>query len=245
MRMLTYVLGRRPYEFGLVPDSKGFVVYKELLQALHEEPGWRYVRQSHINEVLFGKGRDLFEPEDKGIRARETQWKLGLEKPSLAVPAVLYTAVRNKAHPVVMERGLKSASGRYLMLTPGRDMALRVGKRRDHEPVVLEVVARDAESKGVRFHVFGDLFLATEIPPEFISGPLVSKEVLEGRKRKGPPKEKPFREALFQAPGTFVLDAERDPALYRGGKGRKRKGWKEEARKMRKDKRGRTNKTVS
>jgi putative RNA 2'-phosphotransferase len=89
------------------------------------------------------------------------------------------------------------------------------------------------------------LFLATEIPPEFISGPLVSKEVLEGRKRKGPPKEKPFREALFQAPGTFVLDAERDPALYRGGKGRKRKGWKEEARKMRKDKRGRTNKTVS
>lgn len=245
MRMLAYVLGRKPYEFGLVPDPKGFVVYKELLQALHEEPGWRYVRQSHINEVLLGKGRDLFEPEDKGIRARETHWKLGLENPSLPVPAVLYTAVRKKAHSVAMEKGLKSASGRYLMLTPERDMALRVGKRRDHEPVVLEVVARDAESKGVGFHVFGDLFLTTEIPPEFISGPLVSKEVLEGRKRKGSPKEKPLKEAPFQAPGTFVLDVERDPAPYRGGKGRKRKGWKEEARKMRKDKRGRTNKKVS
>jgi len=56
--MLVYMLGHRPDEFGLVPDSEGFIPYKELLQAIHEEEGWRYVRRSHINEVLFGGGID-------------------------------------------------------------------------------------------------------------------------------------------------------------------------------------------
>ncbi|MBW2217849.1 MAG: hypothetical protein JRF34_11780, partial [Deltaproteobacteria bacterium] len=39
------------------------------------------------------------------------------------------------------------------------------------------------------------------------------------------------------APGTFSLDSSRDPDLLRRAKGKKRKGWKEEARKVRKGKR--------
>jgi putative RNA 2'-phosphotransferase len=37
--MLSYVLGRRPDEFGLVPDADGFVRLKDLLKALHEALG--------------------------------------------------------------------------------------------------------------------------------------------------------------------------------------------------------------
>jgi len=39
-KMLAYVLGRRPDEFGLIPDAEGFVRIKDLLKALHEEEGW-------------------------------------------------------------------------------------------------------------------------------------------------------------------------------------------------------------
>ena len=35
-RLMIYILGHGPDEFGLVPDKKGFVTYKELLQAIHE-----------------------------------------------------------------------------------------------------------------------------------------------------------------------------------------------------------------
>ncbi len=56
-RFLSYVLGHRPDEFALVPDPEGFVSYKDLLQAINEEPGLGYVRQGHIHEVLFGKDR--------------------------------------------------------------------------------------------------------------------------------------------------------------------------------------------
>ncbi len=227
---MLYVLGRNPHEFGLVPDKEGFVTYKELVQALNEEPGWRYVRQSHIHEVLLGKNRELFQPLEKRIRATDTHWELDLGRPSSTLPAILYTPVRRKAHPVVMEKGLRSAEGRYLILSSDRDMALRTGKRRDQDPVVLEVLARVAGSEGVKFYVFGDLFLGIEIPAKFIAGPPVSRDVLEGRRTETSKKEAAPKKRPYEAPGTFLLDLARDPDPYRRAKGRKRKGWKEEAR---------------
>ena len=99
-RFLVYVLGLRPDEFGLVPDVDGFVGYKELLQAIHEEEGWRYVRQSHVNEVLMGKDRQLFHTEGKRIRVLEKKWDLDLDTPAPSLPRILFIAVRKRAHPV-------------------------------------------------------------------------------------------------------------------------------------------------
>ena len=132
--MLAYMLGHRPDEFGLVPDIEGFIPFKELLQAMHEEEGWRYIRRSHINEVLLGKDRSLFESGDYGIRSVDQRWELDLHTPARFLPKILFTAVKRKAHPVVMERGLTGTGEKPLVLSPVRDMALRVGRRRDQKP---------------------------------------------------------------------------------------------------------------
>ena len=55
----------------------------------------------------------------------------------------------------------------------------------------------------------------------------------EAEAKKEPMKIKP----VDFTPGTFPLDAARDPDLRRRAKGKKRRGWKEEARKIRKKKR--------
>ena len=238
-RLLFYVLGHRPDEFGLVPDSEGFVPYKELLQAIHEEEGWRYVRRSHINEVLLGRDRSLFESEDERIRSAEQRWELDLHTPAQFLPKILFTAVRRRAHPVVMERGLRAVEDKYLVLTPVREMALRIGLRRDQEPVLLEILAEAAKEKRALFFSFGDLFLSPEIPAKFIAGPPLPKELLERRREKGKEKEKPVKGPPIPTPGTFFLDPSRDPDLYRRAKGKKRKGWKEAAKKMRKGQKGR------
>jgi len=236
-RFLLYILGRGPDEFGLVPDRDGFVKYKELLQATHEEPGWSYVRQSHINEVLLGKDRQLFQPEDNRIRALERKWRLDLETYPQAPPNILFTAVRKRAHPVVMEKGLKSSEDRYVVLSADKKMALRIGRRRDQKPVLLEVKAAAAEKQGVLFYSFGDLFLCTQIPAGFISGPPVPKEAKESRSDADTRKEKAMPSQADFAPGTFTLDISRDPDPYRRAKGKKRKGWKEKSRKIRRGKR--------
>ena len=230
------MLGHRPDEFGLVPDIDGFVSLKELLKAIHEEEGWSYVRQSHINEVLLGKDRPLFQFEDNSIRTVERQWKLDIRRAVTSLPKILFTPVRARAHPFVMDKGLRSDGERYLVLTSDRDMALRIGKRRDQKPVLLEVVAAEAQKRGVLFYQFDLLFLSSQIPAKFITGPPVSKKILEQTKNIPVREEKPLITAVDFTPGTFSLDSRRDPDLTRRAKGRKPKSWKENARKLRRTK---------
>jgi putative RNA 2'-phosphotransferase len=243
-RFMFYMLGHRPDEFGLVPDREGFVTYKEFLWAIHEEPGWGYVRMGHINEVLLGNDRALFQPEEKRIRALDRSWHLDLDNPSPLPPKSLFVAVRRRAHPVVMEKGIASTEGRYSVLSPDRHMALRIGRRRDQKPVILKIMASSAQREGIQFYPFGNLFLTTQVPAKFISGPPASPESRSARPPSKAGDKFPHgklrkieeRRPDFEA-GTFVLDLKRDPDSHRRAKGKKQKGWKEEARKMRRKKR--------
>ncbi|MBW2707813.1 MAG: hypothetical protein JRD04_00770 [Deltaproteobacteria bacterium] len=230
--MLAYILAYRPDEFGLIPDEEGFVRYKDLFQALHEETGWRYVRRSHINEMLMGGDRALFELENDRIRSQARHWVLNTDR-DLPLPGLLYAPVRKRAHPVAMERGLKSEGNSYLALSPDRKMALRIGHRRDQHPVLLEIPAAAAEKKGVLIFPFGDLFLAPEIPADCIAGPLPSKDLVEKGEKKVDKKQKPHVDLNTATPGSFILDPQRDPDPSRKSRGKKKKGWKEAARKMR------------
>ena len=229
-RLMIYMLGHSPYEFGLVPDEEGFVPYKELIRAINEEPGWGYVREGNINEILLGKERDLFLSDGKRIKTTERQWTLDLSQPAQSTPKILYIGIRRKAHPVVMEKGLRKIKGSYHILSPEREVARRIGMRRDQRPVLLEIIAHSAQSEGGFFYQFGDLFLTSEISPQHISGPPVPKDAIKEREekrlkvRKSPPE--------FQT-GSFALDIKRDPDQIRRQSGRKKRGWKEEVRRLR------------
>ncbi|MBW1920237.1 MAG: hypothetical protein JRI81_08455 [Deltaproteobacteria bacterium] len=231
-RLMVYILGHRPDEFGLVPDEDGFIMLKELLWALHEEQGWGFVRHGHINEVLMGRNRSLFELENDRIRTVDRRWDLDLHTPYPNLPRILFTPVRTRAHAHAIEKGLKS--DKYLVLSQKKEMALRIGRRRDPRPVLLEILPALAAQVGVHFFSFGDLFLATEIPPGCILGPPVAKELRE--KGRTEPSRKTRTRPLGVSAGSFTLDVARDPDLSRRSKAKKRRGWKEEARKQRRKK---------
>ncbi|MBN2060745.1 MAG: hypothetical protein JW882_10055 [Deltaproteobacteria bacterium] len=229
--LMIYILGHKPYEFGLIPGEEGFVSYKELLTAIHEEPGWGHIGQGNINEVLFGKDRESFEAGEDSIRAVHRRWSFkNITYGDQSPPRILFTGVRRRAHPVVLEKGLRPIDGRYYALSPDRAMAERIGKRKDRKCVLLEVRACSARDAGIPILIFGDLFLAGEIPPEFISGPPVPKEIIKIKEEKTGEKQEPVPDFFG---GTFILDLNRDRSLVRKEKGRKRRSWKEEARKSR------------
>ena len=230
-RLLNYILGYRPDEFGLVPDENGFIAFKDLINAIHEEPGWGYVRQSHIDEIFAGKESDLFEWEEGKIGARERHWKMDSTPLSQGLPKILFLAVRRKAHAHAMTRGLRPALNRHIVLTTDRVMALRIGARKDQKPVLLEVRTAQAQKEGVDFFSFEDLFLAREIPASCVFGPPLPKETGTPVKTDI---EKISETRSGESAGTCVLDARRDPAPHRREKGKKPKGWKEDARKLRK-----------
>jgi putative RNA 2'-phosphotransferase len=233
-RLMVYILGYRPDEFGLVPDSDGFLSYKELLWAIHEEPGWGYVRLGHIHEVLLSKDRSLFETAGDRIKVLERQWVLDLGKPHPHPPKILYTPIRRKAHAHVMEKGLKGDG--FLTLSSDQAMALRIGRRKDQKPVLLEITTEPAMEEGLFFYPFGGLFLASEIPARFILGPPVSQEVREAKEKAHKKIQVRRPKPPDLSPGTFVLRMDRDPDPARKAQGKKRRGWKEEARKERRRK---------
>ncbi|MFP4474935.1 MAG: RNA 2'-phosphotransferase [Desulfatibacillaceae bacterium] len=236
-RFLVYVLSRRPDEFGLVPDSEGWVKIRELLQALSEEEGWRHVRRASLREALLVTDRPLFEMDEERIRARE--WDGAFKRgPAQDPPTLLYATVRKKGYPVALERGVKPTRHPFVILAADRAMAERVGRRRDANPVVLTVNTTQAADLGVEFEYAGEcLYTATHIPVGCFTGPAPPRERPEAKKpgKSEPPKEEPMW-------GGFTVDMDslgQERGRGKPGpdkKGKQKKGWKEKARKERRKK---------
>ncbi|MGD8513825.1 MAG: RNA 2'-phosphotransferase [Deltaproteobacteria bacterium] len=231
-KLLTYVLGHRPDEFGLVPDASGFIRVKDLVKAISEEPGWGYVRKSHIHEVLITYREDAFVTEDDRIKAAHPKASVS-PVPDVIPPKLLYHCVRQKAYPVVCQKGFTPMGHHQVLLATTKELALRMGKRRDSSPVLLTVQAQRASETGVAFSMQGALiYMVDHVPVGYFSGPPLPKEKKEATK---PKKEVPLiPESL---PGSFTLDMERSHELQQQGLKRKRArkdiAWKKDARKLR------------
>jgi len=181
-KLLTYMLGRRPDEFGLVTDANGFVKIKDLLKALTEEEGWKYVRRSHLDEILYSLPDPPFEILDKKIRAKGRD-QLSLPRPVRGLPKLLFTCIRQRAYRSVSDKGIFPTGYHQVVLSSNRELAVRIGKRTSHDPVVLTVQVQKSIAKGVIFYQTGDLlYLAESIPTSCFSGPPLPKERPETKK---------------------------------------------------------------
>lgn len=236
-RFLVYMLGHRPDEFGLVPDSNGFVPIKRLLQAAREEPGWRHIGEGLLREVLLSEHRELFETQKNRIRALERHFHLDVVTPVQPPSGLLYTPVRKRAHFHALEKGLAAHPHGFHVLTEDPDMAQRIGHRTDPSPVLLEIRIPSRGKAALTLYGFGNLFLAVEITASAIVGPPLGKDDLKAfEKPQTRSNKKPSAQKAHFDAGTFSLDPRRDPdRSRRETKGRKRRTWKEDARKTRRN----------
>jgi putative RNA 2'-phosphotransferase len=234
-RFIATMLGRSPDEFGLVLDKQGFVTVKELLKAITEEEGWRHVRRSHLNEILLSLDSPDFEIVDRLIRATDRSKLPGITRP-VDLPKLMYTCVRRKAYPFVVEKGLAAGSGNRIVLSTEKSMAERIGRRKDQHPVTITVRVDDSVAQGVGFDRCGTrLYLADAIPAGCISGPPLPKEKHPTDKEKSTPQRTVPTEA-----GTFKVDPSRfglpvhSTQKQKSGPKRKDPDWKRERRRQKK-----------
>jgi hypothetical protein len=135
----------------------------------------------------------------------------------------------------VLKNGFRQKDEGYHILTHDKDMAMRIASRKDNKPVILEVMSDMAQKQGSLFFPFGKLFLTKEIQARHIAGPPIPKAVMKVKEEKSKKKEGKARE--LEA-GTFPLDQNRDMDLSRRVGGKKKKSWKEKARKARRSRKG-------
>ena len=225
-KLLDYILGRRPDEFGLVTDSNGFLKIKELLKALSEEEGLTYVRRTHLDEILITLPNPSFEIAGNSIRAKDRQ-HLPVHAYAADPPKLLYHCVRQKAYPHVRTKGIYPTGYASVILASSLDLAQRMGRRIDRSAVLLTVQVQHCLDKGVVFFKAGEaLFLADFIPPDCFSGPPLPKEKPDSV--KGDRQQKQAKKAPA---GSFLIDLEE--------KIKSKKGAEKQDRKMKKQKKRR------
>ncbi len=213
-KMLAYVLGRRPDEFGLVTDSEGFVKIKDLLKALGEEEGFRHVRRGSLDEILVTVPEAPIEIQEGRVRAKDRAHLVPHESPE-TFPKLLYTYARRRAYPVVLENGISPGNHPMVLLSSNQDMAERIGRRSDGAPVMLTVSVTQAREAGVRFlSAGGCLYLSQAIPPSCFSGP-----PLRGVQDEPTSREPRILPSVPKQPGSFFPD----PAEILSGEGGGRK----------------------
>lgn len=233
-KFIAYVLGRRPDEFGLVPDAEGWIKMKDLLKAINEEDGWRHVRRAHIDEMLLTQPDAAIEISDTRARALSRE-HLPVPQPAQRPPKLLYACIRRRAHPVVLEKGLNATEGEKIVLATAADLALRIGRRRDPQPVLLTVNVEKVLARGTALQQVGELvYTADAIPVGCFTAPPLPKEKPETAK----PAIEDERAARREA-GTFVLNPSRfEPGGRKSEPDRKRReqDWKKDRRRQRKEK---------
>jgi putative RNA 2'-phosphotransferase len=175
-KLINYVLSRRPDEFGLVTDADGFIKIKELLKAINEEEGFRYVRRAHLDEIMLTVPDHAFEISDDLIRSKLRD-QLPQHSYAMDPPKLLYTCVRQKAYPHVHEKGIRPSGYFQVILSSSRDMAQRIGRRIDHSAVLLTVQVQNSVDQGVVFYQAGErIFLTEFIPAQCFTGPPLPKD---------------------------------------------------------------------
>lgn len=228
-KFLTYVLGCRPDEFGLVPENRGYFKIKELLKAINKEVGWRHIRLAHLNEVALTMVPCPIEMQDKHIRASDRS-QLPQITPADQLPKLLYVAVRNRAYPAIIEKGLQTGNQGYLVLSSDIEMAKRMGQRRDQHPVMLTVQVARSTEMGAHYQKYGEsLYLTNSLLPNTFSGPPLPKE-----KSTPAPSKKTTEPVVAKTPGSYFPDIlpSNEPQRHR----RKEVEWKKDRRRARKHK---------
>lgn len=238
-RTLAYIGLHSAGDFGLFWNPDGTMPWKEFYWALQEDPELRFVREATIRELSL-LGIDLpFALDGNFLRLVP-----GISSPSYEIasdlPERLYFGLRPKNLVHVQKFGLSAASRPYVTLCSERDLALRIARRRESDPLMIEIMARKAQSSGVTFLAAGPLlYLAADIPKEFLLLPPIRLEILEKmiEKRTRPaPKQVPP-----PTPGSFTVQPHHFPQSDSPGGGnqpkhgtrRRKGGWKEDSRKER------------
>jgi putative RNA 2'-phosphotransferase len=228
-KFMAYVLGRKPDEFGLVPDENGFFKIKDLLKALWEEEDFRYVRRSDLDEILLTLPEPPFEIRDQFIRATDRE-QLPKMVPANQTPKLLYTCVRQKSHQFTMEKGIFPVGHTQVVLVSDSEMAGRIGKRFDKEPVMLTVQVVKSIEHGVVYNQVGNKIYTTDsIPVGCFTGPALPREK-PSVKKQVVPVDKPD-----PTPGSYipVLSPEEARKKLEYRKKKKDIAWKKERKRKR------------
>ncbi len=166
-RSLAYMLRHQPEEFDLELDAQGYGDSERIVQALNERLG-EPVSMADLEDAIHSGDRPRYEIVGNRIRALYGH-SIDVEpgEPSRP-PEVLHVGISARDADRAMRYGLRGGRRRFLHLALTTDDAREGGRRTGRDYVILTVYALDAWEEGINFFDRKALFLAEQIPIEFL-----------------------------------------------------------------------------
>jgi putative RNA 2'-phosphotransferase len=226
-KILEYVLLRRPDEFLLVPDENGNYSFREVLKALSEKKDLSWITKAKINFWINSSPDALITFKEPNFIGCAKKAIPPLPEKTQNLPGELYTCIRKKAWPHVLEKGLDYKEKKIILFS-SKEKAIAKGKRIDPEPVLLFVSTKTALEKGVCFEKFMDeIFLADRLEPQMFKGPSLDKTIQKIKQKKNTKKEE------VKTFGSFSVNPEH---VFPEAKAVNKGSWQKNKKKLRKQK---------
>lgn len=163
---MAYLLRHEPS--GMEVSDEGFADFGELLKRLQER--WPDLNREDVVRVVERDPKGRYEIKGDKIRARYGH-SINVD-PTLENAQVdtLYHGTTSEAASKILDQGLKSKGRQKVHLSTSIEEAVKVGKRRTDEPVILKIDVKGARKEGKRIERASDrVYVAEDIPPRFIS----------------------------------------------------------------------------
>jgi len=153
-------------------DDQGFVGLREVVSIIKENNNrMHWLRPHHIIALVETDPKGRYQTSGDMVRATYGHSiPLELELPTDDVPSKLFFPTTSEEVNIILETGLLPSDRSMVHLSLTYDDAMRAGKVRVDDPVILEV---DADAVFEAGHEIGKagktVFLAKQVPPECLS----------------------------------------------------------------------------
>lgn len=171
-KTVSHALRHAPEEYDLNLDDEGWVETNLLLKSLGEKnTEWQSLKVEDLQQMINQSEKKRHELEGEYIRAIYGHSVGGkFRKDNQKPPEVLYHGTSRKTAPVILKDGIKSMDRQYVHLSQVVKEALRVGKRKDSEPVILQIDAEKAFQEGIKFYEGNDrIWLSEYVQSEYLT----------------------------------------------------------------------------
>ncbi|MEM6671873.1 MAG: RNA 2'-phosphotransferase [Planctomycetota bacterium] len=186
-RALAFMLRHQPEEFDLELDRFGWAGLEDVLYALQERIG-SSLEEEDVLDAIEASDRPRYEVDEGRIRALYGHsFPIDPGEPT-EPPDELFIGVGSRDAARAEESGLRSGRRAFLHLARTEDEAREAGRRIAKDYAVVTVFAGEAYDEGVDFYDRGALFLADEIPVDFLEVGEIQHDGIErdqGRRSRG------------------------------------------------------------
>ena len=161
-KLMSYILRHKPDEYGLKLGEQGFISLTDFYNAItakHNDVTW-----SDILDCVYNfKDKRRFEIKRDKIRALHGHSiQSNIKYKPIEAPHYLYHGTSRRAWESIKFEGLKPMNREYVHLTDQLNMAMEIGSRYDHKPMIL--VIDTTKIKGEIYNSENGIYLTKLVP---------------------------------------------------------------------------------